>query len=318
MPLELEEITVEPGEHVVTFYEDDSHLAQTVGGYVARALGDGAVAVVIATPHHRDLFAAELRNAGLDPAAHAREGTLVLIDAASMLAGLLDAGQLDRAAFQQIVGSRIRQATETGRAVCAYGEMVALLWEAGNVLAAIELERAWNELSRELPFALLCAYASESVRGHEHGEALHTVCNLHTSVAGSPVIADCGVPAHAVSFAEFDAELEAPAAARHFVARVLKRSAHSTRLLDDAALVVSELATNAVIHGRSPFSVEIRAQGDAVRLSIRDNSLKMPSLREAAGLTTSGRGLRIVEMLSSKWGVDTVADGKTVWAELQP
>ena len=69
MAVALEEITVGAGEHVVQFYEDDSQLAQTVGGYLTAALEDGAVAIVIATEAHRRLFAAELEAAGVDLAA---------------------------------------------------------------------------------------------------------------------------------------------------------------------------------------------------------------------------------------------------------
>jgi anti-sigma regulatory factor (Ser/Thr protein kinase) len=119
------------------------------------------------------------------------------------------------------------------------------------------------------------------------------------------------------SRADFAADLQAPRSARHFVADVLERWGHSARLLDDAALVVTELATNAVIHAHSPFSVDIRPYAGSVRLSVRDNSPVAPSLREEEGLTASGRGLRIVRALSSQWGVEAAGDGKTVWAELQ-
>jgi hypothetical protein len=147
--------------------------------------------------------------------------------------------------------------------------MVALLWGAGDVLAAIQLETAWNDLARELPFALVCAYRSESVQGHEHAEALHKVCHLHNSVIGSPPRERPDPPAAAEVCAQFSRDRQAPTAARQFVGDVLKGWGHSPSLLEDAKLVVSELATNAVIHACSPFSVEIRPGGSSVRLSVR-------------------------------------------------
>ena len=42
--------------------------------------------------------------------------------------------------------------------VCVFGEMVWLLWDAGQVNAAIEVETLWNELGHQYPFSLLCAY----------------------------------------------------------------------------------------------------------------------------------------------------------------
>jgi anti-sigma regulatory factor (Ser/Thr protein kinase) len=312
MSVELEEITVEAGEHVVQFYEDDSQLAQTVGGYLIRALEDGAVAIVIATEAHRRLFSSELEAAGLDPVEALRDGTLVLLDAAETLTRFTHAGEVDRAGFRRIVGSVVSRAGEAGRPIRAYGEMVALLWEDGDVLAAIELEKAWNDLACELPFALVCAYPSEAVQGQEHADALHEVCHLHTAVVDSePHVPSPKLCAH------YAPEREAPAAARHFVAEVLERWGHSRALLEDAKLVVSELASNAVVHARSPFSVEIRPHGAAVRVAVLDASRERPTVRDN-DMAASGRGMRLVDMIAAKWGVELAGEGKTVWAELQP
>jgi anti-sigma regulatory factor (Ser/Thr protein kinase) len=102
------------------------------------------------------------------------------------------------------------------------------------------------------------------------------------------------------------------------VADVLKGWGHSPSLLEDAKLVVSELATNAVIHACSPFSVEIRPAGSSIRLSVRDGSRARPSLRRDDGLAVSGRGLRLIDALAADWGVEIAQDGKAVWAELRP
>jgi anti-sigma regulatory factor (Ser/Thr protein kinase) len=318
MALELEEIRAGAGQHVVQFYEDDTELAQTIGNYLTVALADGAVAIVIATEAHRRLFAAELEGAGVDLRAASLDGTLVMLDAAATMAAFVDSGQVDHAAFASTVGSVVRRAVDTGRPVCAYGEMVALLWEAGDVLAAIELETAWNDLARELPFGLACAYRSQLVQGHEHAEALHQVCHLHTSVIGSPPGKRPDAPRASEVSAHFQRERQAPAAARHFVAEVLEGWGHPPGLLEDAKLVVSELATNAVTHASSPFSVAMRPDGSSVRLSVRDASCASPSVRHGDGWSDSGRGLRLVDAVAADWGVEMEAEGKTVWAELRP
>jgi MEDS: MEthanogen/methylotroph, DcmR Sensory domain/Histidine kinase-like ATPase domain len=318
MAVGLEEIGVEAGEHVVQFYEDDGQLARTIGGYLTSALADGAVAIVIATEAHRRLFAAELEAAGMDSATSAREEKLIMLDAAATMARFVDAGRVDRDGFRRIVGSVVERAADSRRPVRAYGEMVALLWEAGDVLAAIELEKAWNDLARELPFALVCAYRSESVHGSEHAEALHEVCHLHTSVVGTPAAGERESSTAAEVSAHFSPEFQAPASARHFVADVLSEWGYASGLLEDAKLVVSELATNAVMHARSPFSVVVSPSGNVVRLSVRDASRARPSLRADAGLAPSGRGLRLVDALSACWGVEFAGEGKTVWAELRP
>lgn len=83
-----------------------------------------------------------------------------------------------------------------------------------------------------------------------------------------------------------------------------------------AALVVSELATNAVLHARTPFEVRLHVAADAVRIEVHDRSGRRPVPRNFSESATSGRGLRVVDELCDDWGVDPDPEGqgKTVWA----
>lgn len=317
MTLGIEDIPAATGSHLVHFYEHEADLARMVGRYLCDAAADGAVSVVIATEDHRRGFEAELMQAGIDPAQSRRDGTLILLDAAATVSTFTPAGRVDADAFRRVVGSVLRQAAETGKPIRAYGEMVALLWEAGNVLAAIELEELWNDFGRELEFSLLCAYRSASVQGDEHEEALHQLCHLHSSVVPGPT-RDAPASAGTQASAQFRAEPDAPRCARHFLTDVLTGWGYAGSFLDDAQLIITELATNAVIHAGSPFSVATRADESGVRISVGDSDPVTPAMREHAPLATSGRGLRLVTALASDWGVEVTADGKTVWAELRP
>jgi anti-sigma regulatory factor (Ser/Thr protein kinase) len=87
--------------------------------------------------------------------------------------------------------------------------------------------------------------------------------------------------------------------------------------LDDARLLVTELATNAVVHAASPFSVVARAVDSGVRVSVSDTSPLRPTLRGDGSITSSGQGLRLLAALAADWGVEVTAHGKTVWAELE-
>lgn len=87
-------------------------------------------------------------------------------------------------------------------------------------------------------------------------------------------------------------------------------------MLDDAQLVVTELATNAIVHARSPFTVVAEARDSRVRLSVQDVSSITPTLRDPAPMGPSGRGLHLVAAVAVDWGVELTPDGKTVWAEL--
>jgi anti-sigma regulatory factor (Ser/Thr protein kinase) len=87
-------------------------------------------------------------------------------------------------------------------------------------------------------------------------------------------------------------------------------------LLDDAALIVTELATNAVLHASSGFTVDVSSSPHAVRVAVHDASPARPERRDASPVATSGRGLGIVAALANRWDVESVDAGKTVWAEL--
>ena len=314
---------VASGEHVVTFYERDSELAETVGSYVADAIYAGGSGVMIATETHRQAFEAELERAGIDLAQAFADNALWSLDATQTLASFMPSGRIDAQAFRREIGAIIRTAVQAGRPVRAYGEMVALLWDGGDVLGAIELEELWTQLGSELPFSLLCGYRSTSVSGPEHAEALQHICQLHSSVLPAPGDAGqlrhrCGASTIEVS-RRFPAESDAPRAARAFVADALRRWGHSEILLEDSRLVVSELATNAVVHARSEFSVVARREGSGVRLSVHDLSTAEPVLRSTRHLLAlSGRGLQLVDDITSAWGVEATSGGKTVWAELRP
>jgi anti-sigma regulatory factor (Ser/Thr protein kinase) len=307
-------ISVEPRGHAVHFYESTAELAGIVGGYLAEGLGAGGAAVVVATPPHIEAFKQELAFHGVDVWAYAQaRGTLVVLDAAETLAHLIRDGEIDPEAFQRVVGTLLRDLAAGGRAVRAHGEMVDLLWQSGNVDAAIELEKLWNELLQELGFSLLCGYHSEAVEAPEHLHELDQVCRLHSSVSKAPAPERKLI--HRLS-REFEPSPGAPQAARRFVEEALRGWGHGDTVIDDARLLLSELVTNAVTHARSPVSVTLRARGSALRLAVRDESPAEPTPRPVAPEADAGRGLQIVAALAKEWGVLATRGGKTVWAEL--
>jgi two-component sensor histidine kinase len=112
----------------------------------------------------------------------------------------------------------------------------------------------------------------------------------------------------------FAGDTAAPAHARLFVVDVLSKWGRPD-LIDDAVLVVSELATNSVLHGRSEFIVQLRRSRSNVRVEVVDDSTNAPTPTNAPQFATSGRGLSLVEAVSQQWGFDRIDHGKSVWAE---
>jgi anti-sigma regulatory factor (Ser/Thr protein kinase) len=90
-----------------------------------------------------------------------------------------------------------------------------------------------------------------------------------------------------------------------------------TSRLDDAALVLSELVGNAVRHAEGvTMQVRLRRTADVLRIAVQDGSTAPPAPRDASFEDESGRGMRIIEALSSRWGCEPLPGGKVVWAEV--
>lgn len=91
-------------------------------------------------------------------------------------------------------------------------------------------------------------------------------------------------------------------------------------LVDSAELGVSELVTNAVLHGAPPIGLRMRGTRSHPRIEVLDGSVKPPQpnprmTHDDELLATFGRGLALVAMCSTQWGAYVLDDGKIVWFE---
>jgi anti-sigma regulatory factor (Ser/Thr protein kinase) len=87
-------------------------------------------------------------------------------------------------------------------------------------------------------------------------------------------------------------------------------------ILNDVALIVSELVTNAVQAGSGAVLTRLELHRDTLHIAITDSAAGRPASKSPSATTTSGRGLLIVDHLAIDWGVTYIEDGKTVWAVL--
>lgn len=179
-------LNVGPRDHVVVFYRSEPDLADQVASYLQRSLAQGGSAIVIATPAHRQAFAERLEQTGTDVPAAQANGTYQAMDAAQTIESFVTGEWADAAKFWQEVSPVIRRATQAGTPVRAYGEMVALLWEAGLVDVAVEVEAMWNEIGAQYPFSLVCSYPTPKDGDAGDSDALTEVCRAHAMVVGSP------------------------------------------------------------------------------------------------------------------------------------
>ncbi|WP_435865415.1 ATP-binding protein [Streptomyces spectabilis] len=112
-------------------------------------------------------------------------------------------------------------------------------------------------------------------------------------------------------------ERQSVPAARAFTCDALATWGLSDRM-GDIALCVSELTTNALVHGAPPgrgFKLRLLRDGGSVRVEVHDSGDGRPRLVGEGVADESGRGLLLVAALADKWGVAERNPGKVVWAE---
>lgn len=118
---------------------------------------------------------------------------------------------------------------------------------------------------------------------------------------------------------ELPADSTAPSSARRAIADAIGKGALPHELVEDARLIVSELATNAVMYGAPPQQLRVWTEPGRIRVEVADAS---PRSDRFFGPTDSvgGFGLQIVAALASAWGIEFHPDddGKIVWFEMRP
>ena len=174
-----------PGDHAVAFYQENE-LAGLVGRYLLSAISGGGVAVLLATPGHRSQVNAWLTAAGTDLTGAWADGSYVPLDADQTIRRFTINGRPDPASFWETMSPVLAAASRKQGPVRVFGEMVAVLWDAGLADAAIELEALWNEIVRQYPVALLCAYPADAVINEADSDSLAQVCCAHSAVVGAP------------------------------------------------------------------------------------------------------------------------------------
>ncbi|MBE7187423.1 SpoIIE family protein phosphatase [Jatrophihabitans endophyticus] len=115
----------------------------------------------------------------------------------------------------------------------------------------------------------------------------------------------------------FDSDVSVVSVARDWTTGVLRGWDVPTALVEDAELIVSELVTNAIVHGTPPVEVRLRLGGGRVLMEVLDSAVTTPQLRHAKPTDDHGRGLFIMSVLAERWGTRPTVNGKSVWCHLR-
>ena len=177
------------GHHEAGIYSDDRWLLEDATQFIGAALRAGNAVVVVATKPHRDILLPGLRAFGLDIGAVIEQGRYIALDAAETLSTFMVKGMPDPVRFMGAFGNLISRATEAAMGphprVGVFGECVDLLCTAGNVEAAIQIEKLGNHLVEEYQLDILCGYTVNQLQGvsdkhiYQRIRAEHSAVHFH-------------------------------------------------------------------------------------------------------------------------------------------
>ena len=146
-------------EHIVQFFDTDESRARNVAAFLAAGYAAGDTLIIVARPVIWAAMIEQLEAQGVPVHTAVGSGRLVVKDAADTLRSLSRHGSPDAARFDQVVGQSVRTLAARGR-VRAYGEMVDMLAQRGDLEDAIKLEELWNVLGERTPISLMCGYSA--------------------------------------------------------------------------------------------------------------------------------------------------------------
>jgi hypothetical protein len=168
-------------DHRVEFYEDPRGLSRVVSEFLFEGWERGEALLVIAGRDHLRGITQGLRALEVDLDQAWLTGRMRFLEARQTLARFMRDGRPDPELFSQAVGGALAEALRLRDSdrVCAYGEMVDVLWGDGNREGALQLEEMWNELAERHSFSLLCGYARAHFSAGDHA-AVRAICGHHT------------------------------------------------------------------------------------------------------------------------------------------
>jgi anti-sigma regulatory factor (Ser/Thr protein kinase) len=115
---------------------------------------------------------------------------------------------------------------------------------------------------------------------------------------------------------ESDPPVHAVPHTRQRVAAVLAEWGLSGEPVEPTLLVVTELLSNAIDHAHGPVQLSVERSAETVRVEVRDATPDAPQLRPPDPARVRGRGVHLVDALSSRWGWTPDPPGKVVWADV--
>ena len=175
-------------KHILQVYKDDTGLINNLFEFVDDGFKSNDAVLIISTPTHRELLDEKLRQAGHNVFSLRLRDQYICLDASEMLSEFMIHGSPDPLLFKYTITDLIKRAKRSQREVRAFGEMVAIIWDAGNQDAAIELEGLWSSYIAMEPFTLFCAYPASAAADDELFQHVHDAHHHCIAPANNPLM----------------------------------------------------------------------------------------------------------------------------------
>ncbi len=174
------------GQHLCHFYSKKRDLVATAGRLLVETLRVGGIAVAAAPPVHLRALERDLRRSGVDLEAVRAAGSYVTFNTKPMVPRLMIDGKLDRDQGDAVLGEILEPLMRSDtRPRFLYGEIAPLLWNAGKIDAALELEARAHELVAEVDVTVMCGYRVRSLAGVNPG-SVRELCRNHSYLTSLP------------------------------------------------------------------------------------------------------------------------------------
>jgi CheY-like chemotaxis protein len=175
--------------HVAQFYSDDYALVEGVSAFLEAALRRGDAVSVVSTGPVRTGLAERLLGYGWNVGASGEYGRYRASDSVAAASAVMRNGRLIPGYIESYVAGLDRwrvTAAGSGSRLTLVGDIATQMLFDGNPLAAMEVERQWNNATRTLPFLTVCCYPLTSLSDDTQLELLPQVCAEHFAVAHTP------------------------------------------------------------------------------------------------------------------------------------
>jgi hypothetical protein len=169
-------------EHIVQFFDTDESRAQCVAEFLAEGISRGEPAMIVAKPLNWAATLEQLEGRRIPVERAIDKGMLLVKNADEMLRRISPNGVPDATAFETVLGKSVAAMAHRYGRVRAYGEMVDMLAEQGELADAIKLENLWNSFSERTPILLLCGYSAAHFVSSSTHRALRDICGAHSGV----------------------------------------------------------------------------------------------------------------------------------------